>query len=424
MGQTTPGDTAGFSAYRFFDSPIDPDVYLVRPGDLLRVTFVGTQIASLTLPVDPEGRIVHSNLGSFDLGGATLTEVREKLKAAFSRLYHADEIVVSATMPQRVGIQVSGSVGSPGLHLAYTSQRVSEIIDSAGAVLRSGSRRSIRLIGGPKEIQVDLDRAEYLGEPQWNPSLYAGHTVIVPPKSDRIVNVVGEVVFPREVEFVAGETVASIIRLAGGFEATADSANIRVIRGAEQLAGMETTLAPGDIVLVPIINSAAGDAPVTIFGAVARPGRYALSQSGLLSELVTTAGGFASNAAATELTVFRQVPREAVLRAGDRYPITNLVTYPQEVRAFTLQPGDSVFAPITVGYVKVSGEVYNPGMFPFEAGRSAAEYVKAAGGFLPAANQDKIEVFHRVSRATEPQSVGVIVHDGDEIIVRRREDLR
>jgi len=423
IAQPDRADSVGAGGYRFFDMPIDPERYLLRPDERLQVTFLGTALAPLSVRVNPEGRIVHPTLGSFDLRGATLAEARVALVKALSSLYQADSIDISVLAPRRVAIQVSGAVQSPGLYTVYTSQRVSEVIDSAGGLSPSGSRRLIRLLGGPREIRVDLDRA-LLGDERWNPPLYAGYTVIVPAKSARVVNVVGAVDRPRDIEIVDGESVAEILPLVGPFRSSADTLAVQIIRGSERLPAAGVPLQAEDIVFVPTLSRLAEGAPVTVYGAVARPGRFLLSASGALSEILDAAGGFAPDAARSELTVFRQVPLEAALRAGERYSIANLIALDGAVQPFTLQPGDSIFVPMMVGYVKVSGEVRNPGMFPFRVGGTARDYVRAAGGFLPRADREMVEIFHRVSRLTEEHPAEVVVHDGDEVIVRLREEFR
>ncbi len=423
-GVLAQDDTVGATGYRFYDTPIKPDRYLIRPGDLLKVTFIGTQVAPLSLSVDAEGMVVHPTLGVYDLRGKTLAAVRAELGEALGRLYRADRIVISVGQPRLVAIRVGGSVAEPGLYAAFTSQRVSELIDSAGGVLPGGSRRVIRLEGGPEDVPVDLDRARYLGESNWDPAVYGGFAVIVPPRSDKIVNVVGEVARPCEIEFVPGETVADLIALAGGLRATADSAKITVIRGTGQMPAEGVELQAGDIVLVPLQRGPEAEDGVTVFGAVQIPGRHPIDESSTLADVIAAAGGFLPTAAPSELTVFRKVPIEAVSRAGNRYAIGNLVNSPQEIRPFPLRQGDSIFVPLSVGYVLVSGEVYNPGMFPYESGKSVADYVRAAGGFLPSADQKSVELFHRISRMTTQSPVDVLAHDGDEILVRRREELR
>ena len=92
--------------------------------------------------------------------------------------------------------------------------------------------------------------------------------------------------------------------------------------------------------------------------------------------------------------------------------------------AMALQPSDSVYVPFSLGYVTVSGEVRNPGKFPFVEDKGAAYYINTAGGYLPAADKDHVDLYNRIAGTTSSFSPGVLVHDGDELRVNLREDLR
>ena len=89
-----------------------------------------------------------------------------------------------------------------------------------------------------------------------------------------------------------------------------------------------------------------------------------------------------------------------------------------------LSPKDSIFVPVKVGFVKVSGEVLNPGYFPFINGKDAKFYILNAGGFLPNAENEKIMIFNPVAKMTSMASTGVMVSDGSEIIISIREELK
>ncbi len=78
-----------------FDHPIEAVQYIIRPGDLLTVSFLKTNIEPLKLVVDPEGRIIHGNLGLFDLSNHTLSQAREELIGAFKNIYKVENIVIS-----------------------------------------------------------------------------------------------------------------------------------------------------------------------------------------------------------------------------------------------------------------------------------------------------------------------------------------
>ena len=158
--QRTPQDTSGrFVALPAFDQPIDPDKYLIRPGERLVVTPVGGGILPVVLVVDPEGRIIDPKMGVVDVFGKTLTQIRSILASPLSQQYRAERIVVSVEGPRVVPIKVTGAVNYPGTFSAATSQRVSDIIKLAGGLKSSGSTRHIQFLGGPKPIRVDFELA-------------------------------------------------------------------------------------------------------------------------------------------------------------------------------------------------------------------------------------------------------------------------
>ena len=429
FGQIPPGaDSARVGlgdSYRYFDQPIDQNIYLIRPGDKLVVTFIKAKLAPLTLSVDPEGKVVNATLGVFDLSHKTLFEAKGILRKALRKLYNVDEMTISVTKPAKVGIPVSGAVASPGLYTAYTSQRVSEIIDSAGGVIRTGSRRWIVFSGGPQEIIVDLDQADYLGDNTANPCLYAGYSVHVPSKSAELVQVVGEINNPREIELVPGDDLNLLLSLAGGVRTRGDIGAVRVIGGREQSHDQKGNIQAGDIILVPPKSAGSERDRLTIFGAVSNPGKYEYHQGMTLEYLIRQAGDFTSHAGSSRTTVFRRAEVDEWGRTTSmRYPISNVVKGDEKIEAVVLQPADSVFVPVKVGYVKISGEVHNPGLFPFSEGGNTMSYINAAGGFLPTADKSRINIYNRISRITSSHSPEVLVHDGDEIIVNVREELR
>ncbi len=413
------------NTYRYFDHPIDENIYLIRPGDQLVVTFIKANLAPLRLTVNPEGKIIDGTLGIFDLSNKTLYEAKQILEEALRELYNVDEVAISVTEPLKVGIPVSGAARSPGLYTAYTSQRVSEIIDSAGGVLPTGSRREIIFSGGPQEIKVDLDRADYLGDNAANPYLYAGFKVYVPSKSKEVVQVVGEVNLPREVELLPGDDVKLLVALAGGARHSADTASVQIFGKIVRGDNRERKIEAGDIIWMPAESGASELRDLTVFGAVGKPGKYDYQEGLTLDQLIHEAGGFVANANSDRTTVFRRAEVDEWGRVSDlRYPIANVVTGNGQLQSVPIRPDDSVFVPVKVGYVKVGGEVRYPGLFPFHEGSSAMSYITAAGGFLPTADRALINLYNRVSKVTSSHSPEVQVLDGDEVIVNVREELK
>ncbi len=405
-----------------FDQPIDPDIYLIRPGDMLTVTFIKTKIDSLTLAVNVEGRIVDATLGIIDLSAATLTTARRILVDSLKKLYNVDQIAVSITKPRQVSINVTGAVREPGLYSGASCQRVSELLEEAGGVAADGCRRGITFAGGPREITVDLDRAIITGDNAYNPCLYAGRRIHVPYRSDSVVQVVGEVNDPREIELLAGDDLELLVALAGGFTRRADTAGIEVMSFRN---GNKSELRPGDVIFVPALEATPESTFVSVFGAVEKPGIYGYWAEMTLRGLLDTAGGFADRAAVEQTAVFRKADIDEWGNPTDlSYPIANVAVSPDGPAAFLIKPFDSIFVPLQTGFVKVQGEVINPGLFPYVKGKDALYYIIAAGGFTPSADRQNIQKFDRVARTTAVHSSAVKIHDGEVIIVERREELR
>src|ERR1041384_2345434 len=91
----------------------------------------------------------------------------------------------------------------------------------------NGSMRNIQIRRGQATVGV-LDVYDYLvrGDASKNVRLEAGDVVFVPPHGRR-ARVVGAVLRPATYELRQGETIADLIRTAGGFTANADPGRVQ-----------------------------------------------------------------------------------------------------------------------------------------------------------------------------------------------------
>jgi protein involved in polysaccharide export with SLBB domain len=401
-------------ARTWYDQPVDPDRYLIRPGERLEVVFVNTKLPTLTLTVNSEGRIVDRNLGVLDLRKLTLSQTRQLLLEPLSRLYNAQEIVISLTAVYPVSIQVVGAVNRPGCYVGYTSHRVSDIIDSAGGVTSGGSRRRIAFSGGPKSIPVDLDRASYLGDLSADPCLYAGDIIYVPSRTSAPVDVLGNVNTPRQVELCANENIDTLVALAGGRKGPIDTPVLAtVLNDPARDLTKPGSIRPGDRIVI----GSAVDKCVVVTGSVKSPGMLSISAPTTLQDVLQLAGGMEANANAARIAVFRQTLPEGQLLAGlIRFPLYVAGLQPLSVQ---VKPGDSVVVPSRVGFVLVTGAVKRPGTYPFAQDSPVSHYLQLAGGTEPGA---QVKVFDRVTGMTLDASAGSVVGDGDQIVIEAGEE--
>ncbi|MBI5266105.1 MAG: SLBB domain-containing protein [candidate division Zixibacteria bacterium] len=391
-----------------FDLPIDADKYLIRPGERLMVTPLGAGIPSAILAVDPEGQIIDPKMGIIDVGGKTLSEVRRLLIGPLSKQFRAERIIVSVEGPHRVPIRVIGAVNRPGTYSVFTSQHVSEVIALAGGLRRSASSRHIQFSGGPNPIRVDLELAASGESNLADPPLYAGLTVTVPYQTGEMIRILGEVQKPSTVEFVEGETVQSLISLAGGARLTGDLTKI----------DLSAAVHPGDMIVVPIRPDLMATGGLVVTGAVQRPGGYEFSAGTTIDQLLAKAGGGGSDANLSRAVIFR--PSDRLTPGADSMSHTvigGLRDAGGKFKNISLRPFDTLFIPRFVGWVRVSGQVGRPGAVPYIEGRPLSYYILAAGDFLGAVNRGSIVIRNQATGEVLPAAPESMVSDGDEILV-------
>jgi len=403
---------------RVYDRPIDPDQYLIRPGEQLLVTFVKTSLPSMLLKVNAEGKIVDQNLGEISVTDKTLTEARRTLTEILLASYHAEDIVISVGAPYLVSIQVSGAVNAPGRYCGYTSQTVSEIIDSAGGVRLHGSSRLIRLSAPLQDYNVDLDRVTYLADVEADPCLYGGLSIFVPSRSVRTVHVTGAVRVPREIELIDGDDLNLLIALAGGPRPQADVAASYIMNDSGRNPAEPGAIATGDIIMVPYAGGVAQGEDVCLFGAVGRNGRFLYQPGMTLEQLLNQAGGLTVKANPARITIFRKAESNVWTNQDEgRYALSVESGGHDRLAAMKLSPSDSIFIPVMLGYVKVSGDVRHPGLYVYEDGKNAGYYIANAGGYTENHGSVSVRLFDRISKVTREITTGVIARDGDEITV-------
>ena len=95
---------------------------------------------------------------------------------------------------------------------------------------------------------------------------------------------------------------------------------------------------------------------VAVFGAVHNPGYFETSDNISIEELINQCGGLLPDANKNLLTVFRRprVGLDGKINLN-RFPILKPVD--QENGSLMIVPGDSVYVPVKVGFVKISGKI-------------------------------------------------------------------
>jgi polysaccharide export outer membrane protein len=151
------------------------------------------------------------------------------------------------------------------------------------------------------------------------------------------VSVLGQVQKPGSYELKAGTAIMEAIALAAGFTATADPANVKLIRtvgGKKETITVDTkriteehdkkediVLKPNDIIVAEQFGM------ISVIGQVRKPGRFFLDRKITAIEAIALAGGFTDIASANATKVIRKregkeevfnVPADTILKGGDK----------------------------------------------------------------------------------------------------------
>src|SRR5207248_539853 len=154
-------------------------------------------------------------IGQTDVAGLTVTEAQKKVIALLSKEYKAPDASLTMRHLRPVKISVLGEVLSPGIQSATAMQRVSEVINHAGGLLRTSSLRNIevRTMTGALRIKADLLRYYALADLAANPTIESGDVIVVPPVA-RSITIAGSVSAPQRMEYTEHDSLSTAIALA------------------------------------------------------------------------------------------------------------------------------------------------------------------------------------------------------------------
>ncbi len=396
---------------------VDPDAYVVGPGDLLRLEVRGALSLSASALVAADGSVTFPQIGTLPVGGLTLTAARADIKERARRLISGAEITLVLDSTRAFKVEVVGRVPHPGTVAATALTRVSEVLEAAGGPSDSTSVRRIRVrhTDGTEEA-ADLLGFLFTGRLRGNPTVRDGDVVVVPYRED-LVTFEGAVFHPGSYDFVVGDELGDLLDVVGP-RPDADPARVLIQRTSDNLtydtlgvalppvlAGeVKVPLRPGDRVLMRAIGEWRPEASATVSGAVASPGPVPVDRGRTrVGDAVRAAGGLAAEAVAERIVLVRALPPDSTgLRSPTeaRNYATALAVRARHETVVDLrrddgplvEPGDRIEVPRRLGWIELTGQVKRPGFYDYHEDWSVTDYVEAAGGFGRQARKSQTRV--------------------------------
>lgn len=379
--------------------------YRVGPGDELLLEVFGTNVFSQKAQVSREGFVNVRYAGLVNVNGITIEEVANLLKSKLSKYLPSltsggSRLQVNLGNIRSINVSVVGAVKKPGTLTLPSLATLFNALYATGGPLENGSFRNIELIRGNKKI-ITADLYDYLMRGDQSSNIFLqDNDLIRVPFTEHQIQVAGLLNREGIYELKPTETFANALQYAGGFKAGAYQGRVtgtRLGKLAKEIIDIPATqfsafaLQNGDSLYVDsLVNKYLNR--ITIKGAVFKPGVYAWQKGQQLAEIIEKAAGLKEEAFLGRATILRtyenqekeniSVDLKAVLKGALKFELLN----EDQITIYSSYELKDRFT------VSISGEIRNPGIFPFADSITLQQLILLAGGFTDRAIPTSIEV--------------------------------
>lgn len=402
-----------------------PPNYRLGPGDEIIIDIWGTNQATIRDNISPDGYISITDLGLVYLSGMTIDEASNYLRKELNKIYAgidnenpSSQIKVTLGNSRTIQVNVMGEVLQPGTYALSSFSTVFHALYRAGGVSDIGSLRNIQVARNGKNIAT-VDVYEFIMKGKTNDDirLQEGDVIIVPPY-EAIVKMEGNVKRPMKYEMKNDESMAMLLKYAGGFSGDAYTRSLRVIRqnGKEYqvytIDDMDYSVFPlkdGDVVTAEAILDRFEN-KLEIKGAVYRPGIYQFSGTlNTVRQLVEKADGLMGDAFTTRAVLHRE--RDNLTREVIQVDIKSIMDGVKP--DIPLQRNDILYIPSIhdlkdLGSITVFGEVARPGEYIYADNTTLEDIIIQAGGLKESASTVRVDVSRRIKNDKSTEAISTI----------------
>jgi len=415
-----------------------PSEYTLGPGDVLRIQLWGKENQNLEMPISRDGAISFPQSGPMSVAGLSFDEARQQISKKVSEQYIGVQASVSLGELRSMRVFVLGEARNPGSYSVSSLSTITNALYVSGGIKQNGSLRNLQhKRNGELVGTLDLYDLLLKGDSSNDSRLQPGDVIFIPPVGNRI-GIKGEVYRPALYELKNENTLADLVRMAGGLtpQAYPQRINIertnedflRIIAEADYTAakGRNARIQAGDTVNIPSISDITGQY-VEISGAATRPGRFAWVPGMRVSSVINNlnadltpvadkhyAAIVRTDKATDTISVLNLRLRKALQNPGSEFDIplqekdqllifsdAGKVEGGEDGRNYTRA---SLFSPILQRLksqatlsspqktIRITGPVRYPGEYPMPASRQLADAIFVAGGLKDSASLYHAEV--------------------------------
>ena len=323
------------------EGKINPDEYILGPGDHLVITVWGEYEESIPVEVYPTGDIIIPMVGILELSGKTLKDGIELITIKINNIYSNARISVSLMMPRIFKIYVTGEVIIPGPYEVYPVSRVSDAVELAGGLSKSAKKENIE-VKRKNGSNVIFNYTQFIntGDLSMNPYLHDGDVICVNKIdfSEGFVYIEGNLEYQGFYEYIKDETLFDLIKRIGLDINSTNWEKCRILRhhteDGEQVINLnifdimqnkeQIKILNGDRIVFPEILE-----QVFVRGAVQNPGPFLYRGNFVARDYASAAGITVDAAAVSKIKVFRKRTGEYVKGEDARVEKGDIVVVPE-----------------------------------------------------------------------------------------------
>ena len=392
----------------FYQNSLDakaPENYKVGSGDEISISVWGYSEFSENLLVDERGYITPSSYGRIYVKGLTFKKMRSLLKSKFSTFLDMknSEIDVTLSYSRVITVNIVGEVYNPGSYTIPAINTAFNALIAAKGPNQLGTVRNIYIKRDGKTVD-SLDVYQFLFNPTRSQDIYMqdGDYLFIPP-AKHVVEVKGAVNRPYTYEAKTGESVASIIKYAGGYTTNAFTDIITLKRIEYNSITVNdvhndhanfTDIQNGDEIIVNKISNRLSNL-VSVKGSIGVVGDYEFKQGERLLDLLNRAKCIDEKTFLDKVYVIRlnedRTKSHISINLGSVIDDSNhkdniLLKEYDIVSVLSVDDFDDAF------FVSVNGAVRGAGQFDFGDGMTLQDILLQAGGLTQQAEGSRVEI--------------------------------
>jgi polysaccharide biosynthesis/export protein len=424
------------SSFMPLNEPNFGNNYIIDYGDSLTINTFGSKNTSYIVEVKRDGNIFIDGVGSLMVAGLNFEQVTDLITKKYQMSFIGLDVIVNLASIRDINILVTGNVLFPGIYTLSGNSNILQALNIVGGINDNGTLRNITLKRNNQDDQnIDLYEALLLGNIENIPFLMSGDSIHIGPAISLVRAGYGfnnTAIF----ELKYNETLDDLIKYAGGLKNESGKELFKVVR-FENNEFISYEIDSNDFSsfkfknLDSIYAEKEAIGTVHITGNVKYPGKYSISSSDRMLDIINRSGGYIDTAYSFGGSLIRKSAKELETLFLDK-SYRNLVTFIasnpsaslgnsgsglsfllSEIQAYKplgrvivefnesklkenmqdniyLADGDEIHIPSYSSNVFIFGEVGNPGSVLFKEGETMLDYINRSGGLTKYSSKDSV----------------------------------